>query len=118
MRVQDINVGEWFGPPDVQGAGIGLAGQAKLARRVGSCRAACMRLEYRRGTGMALDAAVTPDGASAPPPFNNARWGDYSFAVPDPGNGGVWLATEYIPPPAFQAEVDNWGTDVFEIIGH
>jgi hypothetical protein len=51
------------------------------------------------------------------PPFNNARWGDYSFAVPDPENGGVWLATEYIPPAAFQAEVDNWGTDVFEVIG-
>lgn len=51
------------------------------------------------------------------PPFNIARWGDYSFAVPDLDNGGVWLATEYIPPPAFQAEVDNWGTDVFEVIG-
>lgn len=44
------------------------------------------------------------------------RWGDYSWAVADPENGGVWLATEYIPPPAFQAEVDNWGTDVFEVI--
>ena len=51
------------------------------------------------------------------PPFNNARWGDYSFAVADPENGGVWLATEYIPPAAFQAEIDNWGTDVFEVIG-
>lgn len=49
------------------------------------------------------------------PPFDNARWGDYSFAVPDPDNGGVWLATEYIPPAAFQAEVDNWGTEVFEV---
>ncbi|HEY7143552.1 MAG TPA: hypothetical protein VH637_04835 [Streptosporangiaceae bacterium] len=51
------------------------------------------------------------------PPFSNARWGDYSFAVPDLENGGVWLATEYIPPPAFQAEVDNWGTEVFEVTG-
>lgn len=52
------------------------------------------------------------------PPFSNARWGDYSFAAPDLENGGVWLATEYIPPAAFQAEVDNWGTDVFEVIRH
>ncbi|HET9893435.1 MAG TPA: hypothetical protein VFQ44_00625 [Streptosporangiaceae bacterium] len=51
------------------------------------------------------------------PPFNTPRWGDYSWAVADPDNGGVWLATEYIPPPAFQAEVDNWGTDVFEVNG-
>ena len=49
------------------------------------------------------------------PPFNQTRWGDYSFAVPDTENGGVWLATEYIPPAAFQAEVDNWGTEVFEV---
>jgi hypothetical protein len=49
------------------------------------------------------------------PPFDEARWGDYSWAVADPENGGVWLGTEYIPPPAFQAEVDNWGTDVFEV---
>ncbi len=52
------------------------------------------------------------------PPFNVSRWGDYSWAVADPDNGGVWLATEYIPPPAFQAEVDNWGTNVFEVARH
>lgn len=52
------------------------------------------------------------------PPFNEARWGDYSFAVTDPDNGGVWLATEYIPPPASQAVDDNWGTEVFEVQGH
>jgi hypothetical protein len=51
-------------------------------------------------------------------PFFQTRWGDYSWAVADPDNGGVWLATEYIPPPAFQAEVDNWGTDVFEVTRH
>lgn len=52
------------------------------------------------------------------PPFFQTRWGDYSFAVADPDGGGVWLATEYIPPPAFQAEVDNWGTEVFEVARH
>ncbi len=52
------------------------------------------------------------------PPFNQARWGDYSFAVPDPDGSGIWLATEYIPPAAFQAVDDNWGTEVIEVSGH
>ena len=52
------------------------------------------------------------------PPFNQARWGDYSFAVPAPDGKGIWLATEYIPPAAFQDPQDNWGTYVFEVSGH
>jgi hypothetical protein len=51
------------------------------------------------------------------PPFNQARWGDYSFAALDPDGGGVWLATEYIPPKADQDPLDNWGTYVFEVSG-
>ena len=51
------------------------------------------------------------------PPFNNPRWGDYSFVAPDPGGHGVWLATEYIPPAASQDPFDNWGTYVFEVTG-
>ena len=55
------------------------------------------------------------------PPFNQARWGDYSFAAADPDGRGIWLATEYIPPAPFQNGFDNWGTYVFEVpglIGH
>jgi hypothetical protein len=51
------------------------------------------------------------------PPFNSARWGDYSFAQPDPDGHGVWMATEYIPPAADQDPQDNWGTYVFEVPG-
>ena len=51
------------------------------------------------------------------PPYNQARWGDYSFAVPDPDGTGIWLATEYIPPAAFQDPRDNWGTYVVEVAG-
>jgi hypothetical protein len=50
--------------------------------------------------------------------FNQFRWGDYSFAAFDPSGNGVWLATEYIPPPASQDPQDNWGTFVFEVSGH
>ena len=49
------------------------------------------------------------------PPFNEPRWGDYSFAQPDPSGIGVWLATEYIPSAADQNPLDNWGTYVFEV---
>jgi len=47
--------------------------------------------------------------------FDEARWGDYSFAQPDPSGIGVWLATEYIPSAANQNPLDNWGTYVFEV---
>jgi hypothetical protein len=52
------------------------------------------------------------------PPYNTARWGDYSFAALDPSGSGIWLATEYIPPSADQDPMDNWGTYVFEVTGH
>jgi hypothetical protein len=52
------------------------------------------------------------------PPFNEPRWGDYSFVAPDPSGTGIWLATEYIPPTANQDPLDNWGTYVFEVSGH
>jgi hypothetical protein len=45
------------------------------------------------------------------------RWGDYSFAVPDPTSDAVWMATEYIPPVASQTSTGqrNWGTRVIEV---
>ncbi len=52
------------------------------------------------------------------PPYNTARWGDYSFAALDPDGSGIWLATEYIPSAADQDPMDNWGTSVFEVSGH
>jgi hypothetical protein len=52
------------------------------------------------------------------PPYNTARWGDYSFTAADPDGSGIWLATEYIPPAASQDPYDNWGTSVFEVSGH
>lgn len=51
------------------------------------------------------------------PPYETPRWGDYSFAQPDPDGSGVWLATEYIPPAADQDPYDNWGTYVFKVNG-
>lgn len=41
------------------------------------------------------------------------RWGDYSWAGPDPATGNIWMATEYVPPLADQGFFANWGTYVF-----
>jgi len=48
---------------------------------------------------------------------NAGRWGDYSWAAPDPSGHGLWFATEYIPPAASQTTDGrrNWGTRVFEV---
>jgi hypothetical protein len=45
------------------------------------------------------------------------RWGDYSFAVPDPTSDSAWLATEYIPPTSSQTSTRtrNWGTGVIHV---
>lgn len=45
------------------------------------------------------------------------RWGDYSWAVLDPVTDSVWMATEYIPPPASQTTdgLRNWGTRVLQV---
>jgi hypothetical protein len=51
------------------------------------------------------------------PPFNSPRWGDYSWAGPDPESGEIWMATEYIPPVAEWDGFDNWGTYVFAVNG-
>src|SRR5262249_56530445 len=47
---------------------------------------------------------------------NSGRWGDYSFAVPGPGDS-AWLATEYIPPKSSQTTdgAQNWGTRVIQV---
>jgi hypothetical protein len=54
---------------------------------------------------------------SGPYDLNATRWGDYSWAIADPDSGGIWLATEYIPPPARQTfdGLRNWGTRVLEV---
>src|SRR5262249_41812150 len=51
------------------------------------------------------------------PPFNVARWGDYSAAALDPNGKDIWMATEYIPLQARQDPFDNWGTRIFESMG-
>jgi hypothetical protein len=47
----------------------------------------------------------------------STRWGDYSWAVIDPSDSSVWLATEYIPALSSQTpdRQSNWGTRVFEV---
>jgi hypothetical protein len=63
---------------------------------------------------------ATPALAAAgtgPYDVNATRWGDYSFAVPDPTSDTAWLATEYIPPVPSQTSngARNWGTRVIHV---
>jgi hypothetical protein len=51
------------------------------------------------------------------PPFNSPRWGDYSWAAPDPESSQIWMATEYIPPTSEWDGFDNWGTYIFAVKG-
>jgi hypothetical protein len=46
----------------------------------------------------------------------STRWGDYSYAVPGPGDS-AWLSTEYIPPKLSQTTdgQQNWGTRVIQV---
>jgi len=48
-------------------------------------------------------------------PYFEPRWGDYSWAGPDPETGEIWLATEYIPPTSEWDGYDNWGTYLFSV---
>jgi hypothetical protein len=45
------------------------------------------------------------------------RWGDYSWAVTDPGGASAWLATEYVPPKSSQTTdgLSDWGTRVLDV---
>jgi hypothetical protein len=70
-----------------------------------------------RFIGLVAQGAGPHESFSDAPPFNQARWGDYSFAAADPNGRGIWLATEYIPPTRYQNGFDNWGTYVFEVPG-
>ncbi len=50
------------------------------------------------------------------PPFNTARWGDYSFtAVSDSDQKSVWVATEYIGPLPRTVNA-NWSTRITKYI--
>ena len=62
-------------------------------------------------------AGTGPHNSFAGPIFNDPRWGDYSAEELDPNGVDIWSASEYIPPLADQAQRDNWGTDVWDIVG-
>jgi hypothetical protein len=60
--------------------------------------------------------AVVSAKGTGPYSQDSSRWGDYSFAVPGPGDS-AWLANEYIPPKLSQTTdgAQNWGTRVVQV---
>ena len=63
--------------------------------------------------------SITAEGTSSyvPKPGVPGRWGDYSYASLDLGDGTMWLATEYVPPITSQTSNGqrNWGTEVIHV---
>lgn len=99
-----------------------------LAVTPSGAAAMVMTLAGRKRFPSAAYAVLAP-GAASFGPINVAaagstsydpeatRWGDYSWAVMDPGGTSVWLATEYVPPKGSQT-IDgrrNWGTRVLDV---
>ncbi|MDQ6855495.1 MAG: hypothetical protein M3Z57_00290 [Candidatus Dormibacteraeota bacterium] len=68
-------------------------------------------------TATAFGGPITAAGGSGPYDPTATRWGDYSFAVLDPGGQAFWLSTEYVPPKSSQTSDGrrNWGTRVLEV---
>ncbi len=60
---------------------------------------------------------VVAAAGTGPYDVKGTRWGDYSFAVPDPTSDSAWMATEYIPPKSSQTSTGgrNWGTRVIHV---
>jgi hypothetical protein len=67
--------------------------------------------------GSAFSAPAVALAGTGPYDTAATRWGDYSFAVPDPTSSSAWLATEYIPPASSQTTTRqrNWGTGVIQV---
>jgi hypothetical protein len=67
--------------------------------------------------GSAFSAPTVTAAGTGPYSPGGTRWGDYSFAVPDPTSDSAWLASEYIPPVSSQTtdKAQNWGTSVIHV---
>jgi hypothetical protein len=67
--------------------------------------------------GTAFGAVNVAAAGTGPYSPTSTRWGDYSWAVLDPSDTSVWMATEYVPPKASQTPdgAQNWGTRVLEV---
>ena len=81
------------------------------ANRYASAAYAVLSDEGRFGRPVVAAAGSGPYDPAA------TRWGDYSWAVLDTSGGGVWMATEYMPPAGSQTTdgLRNWGTRVLHL---
>ncbi len=89
-----------------------MAGTLTSAKRFPSAAYATIQPNGAIFTPIAVAAAGTTN-------YNPEaeRWGDYSWAIADPGGSSVWLATEYVPPKSSQTPdgLRDWGTRVFQV---
>jgi hypothetical protein len=94
------------------------AGRAVMVfTRTGSSVYPSVAYALMQPTHTAFAADVSAKTGTGPYDPTATRWGDYSWAVLDPGGKAFWLATEYIPPLSSQTPdgLANWGTRVLEV---
>jgi hypothetical protein len=94
------------------------AGNAAMVFTIaGPTRFASVGYSVLSGGGTQFSAPAVAGAGTGPYDPKATRWGDYSFAVPDWGSDGAWLASEYVPPVSSQTTTGerNWGTRVIRV---
>ena len=86
--------------PAVQPDAAGDA--AMVFTLTGSTRFPSVAFSVLAAAGSDFSAPAVAIAGTGPYDKDGTRWGDYSFAVPDPSADAAWLATEYVPPKASQ----------------
>ena len=83
----------------------------------GTSRFPSVAFSVLAAAGSGFSAPAVAIAGTGPYDKDGTRWGDYSFAVPDPSADAAWLATEYVPPKASQTSTRarNWGTGVIRV---
>jgi hypothetical protein len=111
----EVQPGNYLIYPAIQAAPNGVA--VMVFTRTGSAIFPSAAFALMQAGATAFGAPTTAAFGSGPYDPNAGRWGDYSWAVLDPGGAAFWLSTEYIPPKSSQTTDGrrNWGTRVMEV---
>jgi hypothetical protein len=110
-----VQPGNYLIYPAIQAAPNGVA--VMVFTRTGSTIFPSAAFALMQAGATAFGAPTTAAFGSGPYDPNAGRWGDYSWAVLDPGGAAFWLSTEYVPPKSSQTTDGrrNWGTRVMEV---
>jgi hypothetical protein len=111
----EVQANRYIMYPAIQADAAGLA--VMVFAKSGATTFATAAYALLQPTATGFGAPITAMTGFGPYDPKATRWGDYSFAVLDPGGKAFWLATEYVPPKSSQTSdgLRNWGTRVMEV---